>query len=67
MFEVDIERCLVEDSDSNGQVEADAWKVTDAAKERFLVEVDCSTPVENDKNIQKAESITRKAVPGSLA
>ena len=51
---------LIEHSDSNGQVEANAWKMTDAAKERFLVEVDCSTPVENDKNIQKAESITEK-------
>jgi SpoVK/Ycf46/Vps4 family AAA+-type ATPase len=53
---------LVENSDSNGQVEADAWKMTDAAKERFLVEVDCTTPIENDKNIQKAESITEKAL-----
>ena len=51
---------LVEHSDSNGQVEADAWKLTEAAKERFLVEVDCSTPVESDKNIQKADSITEK-------
>ena len=51
---------LIEHSDSNGQVEADAWKLTDAAKERFLVEVDCSTPIESDKNIQKADSITEK-------
>lgn len=51
---------LVEHSDSNGQVEADAWKMTDAAKERFLVEVDCATLIETDKNIQKAESITAK-------
>lgn len=51
---------LVEHSDSNGQVEADAWKLTDAAKERFLVEVDCTTPIKDDKSIQKAESITEK-------
>ena len=51
---------LVEHSDSNGQVEADAWKMTDAAKERFLVEVDCTVPIQDDKNIQKAESITAK-------
>ena len=43
-------------------MEAYAWKMTDAAKERFLVEVDCTTPIENDKNIQKAESITEKAL-----
>ncbi len=51
---------LIEHSDSNGQVESDAWKLTDAAKERFLSEVDCSTPMVEDKNIQKADSITEK-------
>lgn len=51
---------LVEQTDCNGQVEADAWRMTDAAKERFLVEVDCTAPVKNDKEIQKAESITEK-------
>jgi len=51
---------LIEHSDSNGQVELDAWKLTDAAKERFLSEVDCSTPMVEDKNIQKADSITEK-------
>lgn len=51
---------LIEHSDSNGQVESNAWKLTDAAKERFLSEVDCSTPMVEDKNIQKAESITEK-------
>lgn len=51
---------LVEQTDCNGQVEADAWRLTESAKERFLVEVDCTTPVKNDKEIQKAESITEK-------
>ena len=51
---------LVEHSDSNGQVESDAWKLTDAAKERFLAEIDCTTPMVEDKNIQKADSITEK-------
>jgi hypothetical protein len=51
---------LVEQTDCNGQVEADAWRLTEAAKERFLVEVDCTTPIKNDKEIQKAESITEK-------
>lgn len=51
---------LVENSDSNGQVEADAWKLTDAAKERFLVEVDCTVPIREDKELQKADSITEK-------
>lgn len=51
---------LIEHSDSNGQVESDAWKLTDAAKERFLSEVDCSTSMVEDKNIQKADSITEK-------
>lgn len=51
---------LIEHSDSNGQVESNAWKLTDAAKERFLSEVDCSTPMVEDKNIQEAESITEK-------
>ena len=51
---------LVEHSDSNGQVEANAWKMTDSAKERFLVEVDTSTPVTNDKEIKKADAITPK-------
>ena len=51
---------LIEHSDSNGQVESDAWKLTDAAKERFLAEIDCTTPMVEDKNIQKADSITEK-------
>ena len=51
---------LVEQTDCNGQVEADAWRLTESAKERFLVEVDCTAPVKNDKEIQKAESITEK-------
>ena len=51
---------LIAHSDSNGQVESNAWKLTDAAKERFLSEVDCSTPMVEDKNIQKADSITEK-------
>ena len=51
---------LIEHSDSDGQVEANAWKMTDVAKERFLVEVDCTAPIKDDKNIQKAESITEK-------
>ena len=51
---------LLEHSDSNGQVEADAWKLTDAAKERFLGEVDCATPIKDDKSIKKADSITEK-------
>lgn len=51
---------LVEQTDCNGQVEADAWRLTESAKERFLVEVDCTTPVKNDNEIQKAESITEK-------
>jgi AAA+ superfamily predicted ATPase len=51
---------LIEQTDCNGQVEADAWKLTDAAKERFLAEVDCSTPAIDDKNIRKADSITEK-------
>ena len=51
---------LVEQTDCNGQVEADAWRLTESAKERFLVEVDCTTPIKNDKEIQKAESITEK-------
>ena len=51
---------LVEQTDCNGQVEANAWRLTDDAKERFLADVDCSAPVENDKSVQKAESITEK-------
>lgn len=51
---------LVEQTDCNGQVEANAWRLTDDAKERFLADVDCSAPAENDKIIQKAESITKK-------
>ena len=51
---------LVEHSDSNGQVEANAWKMTDGAKERFLVEVEITTPAVDDKDIKKADSITPK-------
>ena len=51
---------LIEHSDSNGQVEADAWKMTDVAKERFLAEMDCTAPIKEDKNIQKADSIAEK-------
>jgi len=51
---------LIEHSDSDGQVEADAWKITDVAKERFLAEMDCTAPIKDDKEIQKAESITEK-------
>ena len=51
---------LIEHSDSNGQVEADAWKMTDVAKERFLAEMDCTAPIKDDKNIQKADSIAEK-------
>ena len=51
---------LVEQSDSNGQVEADAWKMTDSAKERFLTEVEITTPAVNERDIKKADSITPK-------
>lgn len=51
---------LIEHSDSNGQVESNAWKLTDAAKDRFLSEVDCTMPMVEDKNIQKADSIAEK-------
>lgn len=51
---------LVEQSDSNGQVEADAWKMTDSAKERFLVEVEINVPAVDEKDIKKADTITPK-------
>ena len=51
---------LVEHSDSNGQVEANAWKMTDSAKEHFLVEVEISTPAVDEKDIKKADAITPK-------
>ena len=51
---------LVEQSDSLGQVEADAWKMTNSAKERFLVEVEIATLAVDDKAIKKADSITPK-------
>ena len=51
---------LIEQSDSNGQVEANAWKMTDSAKERFLVEVDIPTPAADEKGIKNADTITPK-------
>ena len=51
---------LVEYSDSEGQIEADAWKMTDGAKDRFLVDISVNTPVKENKDIKKADSITPK-------
>lgn len=51
---------LIEQSDNNGQVEADAWKMTDSAKERFLSELDLNLTVLESKDIKKADTITPK-------
>lgn len=51
---------LVDYSDSNGQTEIDAWKLSNAAKERFLVDIDTSGAVKEDKNIKNPDSITPK-------
>lgn len=51
---------LVEYSDSDGQAETDAWKITNAAKARFLAEIDTSAPMSEDKNLKRADTITPK-------
>ena len=51
---------LVEYSESDGQAETDAWKITNVAKARFLVEIDTSTSMNEDKNLKQADSITPK-------
>jgi AAA+ superfamily predicted ATPase len=51
---------LVEYSEGDGQAETDAWKITNVAKARFLVEIDTSTSMNEDKNLKQADSITPK-------
>ena len=51
---------LVEHCENDGITEKNAWKLTDAAKQRFLAELDTSTPMNEDKNLKTADSITPK-------
>lgn len=51
---------LIEHSDSYGQAEKNAWKLTDNAKTRFLSEVDTSTSTVENKDIKNADTIVPK-------
>ncbi|MBQ5925097.1 MAG: ATP-binding protein [Paludibacteraceae bacterium] len=51
---------LVEHCNSDGQVESNAWKLTDKAKETFLSEIEKRTPTKNTRDLKSADSITPK-------
>lgn len=51
---------LIDYSDNDGQAEINAWQLSKAAKERFLVDIETSGTVKDDKNIKKPDSITPK-------
>jgi len=51
---------LVEHSNSDGQVESDAWMLTQAAKDRFLSELDILTPNRLDKELRAPNTIVDK-------
>ena len=54
------EQGLVEHCNSDGQVESDAWKLTDAAKERFLSEIEIHETKSVPLGLRKADSLTAK-------
>lgn len=53
---------LVEHCEDDGMSVKDAWKLTNVAKQRFLKEIDTSSPISEkpDRNIKTAESIIPK-------
>lgn len=54
------EKGLVEHCNSEGQVETDAWKLTDVAKERFLSEIEYHESKSVPVGLRKADSLTAK-------
>ena len=54
------EQGLVEHCNSDGQVESDAWKLTDAAKERFLSEIEIHETKSVPLGLRKTDSLTAK-------
>ena len=51
---------LVEYSTSEGHAEKDAWQLTTSAKERFLVEIDTSSAVTENRDMKAADTIVPK-------
>lgn len=51
---------IIEHSIDEGQVETNAWKLTEDAKSRFLSEIETSAPIIDSKDIKSADSITPK-------
>ncbi len=51
---------LVEHCNSDGQVETDAWKLTEAAKERFVSEVKYAESMSAITGLRRADSLTAK-------
>ena len=51
---------LVEHCNSDGQVESNAWKLTDKAKEIFLYEIEKKSSTKNVRDLKSADSITPK-------